>query len=193
LTKAEWKKISTYLVVAYEIPGREVPAPKLLVYFEQLQHEDAADVWHAVRACVRELKFLPTVAEIRERLPGQHARLTAAEAWQFVIEHMGNKDCEPVWPDALLAECVRGIGGWYRLNLEQQENLRYRRREFCELYEVKAARREYQQRVGTVTGARLALDRAAPSQGSAVAVAHSAASESTGQSERANGGKDGGR
>jgi hypothetical protein len=51
-------------------PRQELPAATVVVYYEMLSEFDEDAIKGAVDSCIRELKFFPSVAELRECMRG---------------------------------------------------------------------------------------------------------------------------
>lgn len=89
------------------------------VYMRLLADIPPADLQTVVDQCIAECKFLPTVAEIRERyhaLTRSMGRLSASDAWGEVkaeIRRIGSWGT-PKFDDPLIAKVVRNMG-WLEL------------------------------------------------------------------------------
>lgn len=93
----------------------QVTVETIAVYDRLLSDIPAGDLQTVVDQCVAECKFLPTVAEIRERyhaLSRTLGQLTAADAWGQVkseIRRIGSWGT-PTFDDPIVAKVVRNMG-----------------------------------------------------------------------------------
>lgn len=107
------------------------------VYARLLQDIPPADLQTVVDQCLAECKFLPTIAEIRERyiaLTKSLGALSAAEAWGLVtgqIRAIGSWGA-PEFDDPLTARVVEMMG-WRELC--QSENQMADRAQFMRMYQ----------------------------------------------------------
>lgn len=82
MTRSEAIKLVTLLKAAF--PRQEMREETLAVYVDALADLDADLAARAVKACVGDLKFLPSIAEIRERACPSSGLPSGAEAWEEV-------------------------------------------------------------------------------------------------------------
>jgi hypothetical protein len=141
---------------AYARMLKDIPLPTLTVAVDQL--------------CV-ENKFLPSVAEIREKarvLTSPKDVLTAGEAWGFVVKRMkkyGIYDQYPPRPrppieHPYIEDAVAAIGGWY--DLCTSENQVADRAHFMKIYDQLVARREADERLLPASRELKQLNRGQP-------------------------------
>jgi hypothetical protein len=105
------------LVSAY--PNAQVTVETIAVYDRLLSDIPPGDLQTVVDQCVAECKFMPTVAELRERyhaLTRTIGRMSAGEAWGKVkaeIRRIGSWGT-PTFDDPIIARVVRNMG-WMEL------------------------------------------------------------------------------
>lgn len=105
------------LMAAY--PNGQATRETVAVYDRLLADIPPADLQTVIDQCIAECKFLPTVAEIRERwhaLTSNLGRLSATDAWGMVkaeIRRVGSWGT-PTFDDPLIAKVVRNMG-WLEL------------------------------------------------------------------------------
>ena len=110
-------RILRQLVSAYA--NTQVTTETFAVYDRLLSDIPPADLQAVVDQCIAECKFLPTVAEIRERyhaLTRTMGTLTAGDAWGQVkaeIRRIGSWGT-PAFADPVIAKVVRNMG-WLEL------------------------------------------------------------------------------
>ncbi len=115
----------------------QATAETVAVYGRLLSDIPPADLQTVIDQCLAECKFLPTIAEIRERytaLTKSLGALSAAEAWGLVtgqIRAIGSWGA-PYFDDPLTARVVEMMG-W--LNLCQSENQMADRAQFMRMYQ----------------------------------------------------------
>lgn len=129
----------------------DIPLPVLVTVLDQ---------------CGAELKFFPSVAEIREKARVLTARkdvLSAGEAWGVVISRMkryGIYKAGPPIEQPFIAEAVEAIGGWY--DLCTSENQVADRAHFMKIYDQLVARREADERLLPASRELKQLNRGQP-------------------------------
>lgn len=100
-------------------PNSQATIETIAVYDRLLSDIPAGDLQTVVDQCIAECKFLPTVAEIRERYHGltrKLGQLTATDAWGIVkteIRRVGSWGT-PEFDDPIIAKVVRNMG-WLEL------------------------------------------------------------------------------
>lgn len=109
----------------------------IAMYLRLLRDIPAVELQIVVDQCVAEMKFLPTVAEIREKhlsLTHRAGELAAAEAWGMVtqeIRRIGSWGT-PVFDNPTVAQVVKQMG-WRELCMS--ENPGVDRAQFMRMYE----------------------------------------------------------
>ena len=109
------------LVSAY--PNAQVTVETIAVYDRLLSDIPPADLQAVVDQCIAECKFIPTVAEIRERyhaLTRSLGHLTASDAWGQVkreIRRIGSWGT-PKFDDPITAKVVANMG-WLELCMSE--------------------------------------------------------------------------
>ena len=133
--------------------NREADEPLLLGYWMGLEDIDMAAVNKGASRAMRECKFMPTVAEIRE-LSGQMLPADrAALAWEAFRKALQIHGCyESVsFDDKLINATVRNLGGWGRVDERlEREGETWVRKEFEKVYQMFL-------RTGATAGQALAL------------------------------------
>lgn len=109
------------LVSAY--PNSQATRETIAVYDRLLRDIPDTDLQAVVDQCIAECKFLPTVAEIRERyhaLTRTMGQLSATDAWGIVkseIRRIGSWGT-PTFDDPVIAKVVRNMG-WMELCMSE--------------------------------------------------------------------------
>lgn len=141
-------KILRQLFSAYA--NAQVTVETIAVYDRLLSDIPPGDLQTVVDQCIAECKFLPTVAEIRERyhaLTRTLGRLTATDAWGMVkreIRRVGSWG-SPTFDDPTVAKVVRNMG-WMELCMsESPEGVD--RAQFERMYNETVARQEQVQKL----------------------------------------------
>lgn len=130
-------------------PSTEISEATVAVYLRLLADIPPAELQVIVDQCLVECKFLPTVAELRERhrtLTATHSQLTAAEAWGLVmgeLRRVGSYGA-PSFTDARTAQVVRTMG-WRELCISEQPGVD--RAQFMRMYDQLTTRDEQDQRL----------------------------------------------
>lgn len=129
-------------------PNTAITEETLAAYTEALADIPPAELLVVVKQCLRECKFLPTIAELFERWRTltQPAGLPVTDAWSMVqaeIRRIGSWGV-PDFADPLVARVVRAMG-W--LTLCQSEDAMADRAHFLKLYGDLLARGEREQRL----------------------------------------------
>lgn len=113
MTDKSW--IVEQLTVLAESFGTAISTTRLRIYAEQLCDLDQAALTHSIGRVIRECKFFPTIAELRE-LAGanekQHTELEAESAWQLVERDLARsgRNATPHL-DARTEYAIRAAGG----------------------------------------------------------------------------------
>jgi hypothetical protein len=143
----EW--IHDQLTILAEAFGEPLTQERAEIYVSGLLDVPQERLKASFRRALRELKFFPKLAELRE-LSGSSAeeekRVEAQAAWEYVNEYLRKWGVEklPVrsggkWITApplepRLEYAVRQIGGLWRLNQVTDESFHFIFRDFCEAY-----------------------------------------------------------
>lgn len=119
------------LVVLAECFGTPLTSQRLTIYVDNLEDLDQAKLAPAIGRAVRESKFFPTVAELRQLAgagAGQEADLAAEAAWQRTLENLRKygvdrlptfRNGEMVTPprlDERIEYAIRAAGGRAAIN-----------------------------------------------------------------------------
>lgn len=138
MTDAEALRIVSRLVAAF--PRPVVNEMTVDVYVEALLPLDAARVAASVQRLTLTVRFLPTIAEIREAMTTQSGPElpTAGDAWATVlhwVRKIGGYGTVPTRTpiDRLIARCIDAVGGWHYL-CHESENLMADRAHFLRVY-----------------------------------------------------------
>lgn len=117
---------------------QEIDEPMLLAYWIALDDVPTSDIERAVRVAIRESKFMPPAAELRQAatgaIPSDHlARL----AWEdvrramMVAGYYRSVDFE----DKTINATIRNMGGWVRLcEIEDDRAMAFERQRFEKTY-----------------------------------------------------------
>jgi hypothetical protein len=148
VTRTEAAKLVAVMCAAF--PNAKVTDQTSLVYERMLGDLDYPAANAAVEQLLAVSKWMPTVAEIRERVLALHGDEVkpGGEAWGLVLEatsRYGRNRTPGVdfeFPDAVVGECVKAMS-WRELC--DSENQVADRARFVELYDQLAARRRRKQ------------------------------------------------
>ncbi len=143
MTKPEVAKLVAVLMASY--PNNKFTTETSHIYERMLADLDYPAASAAVEQLLASSKWIPTVAEIRERVVSLHRGevLVGGEAWGLVLEAIGRYGRYRVpgvdfqFSDATTAECVSALN-WRELC--DSENPQADRARFVELYDRLAAR-----------------------------------------------------
>jgi hypothetical protein len=155
------QSILKQLFAAY--PNVEVADGTVAMYLRLLADIPTEDLQTVVDQCIAELKFLPTIAEIRERhrtLTRTLAAPTWTEAWELLQRAM--RECgaanRPTFSSNPVLERAVGIMGWRDMCLS--DNLPVIRAQFRDVYNGLVDRTETVDRL--LPQARALVDRRTP-------------------------------
>lgn len=129
--------------------AKGIEAGTVAVYLRLLQDIPPHELQIVVDQCLAECKFLPTIAEIRERwhaLTRFLPALTGSEAWgqvQAEITRIGSWG-SPHFEDERIEQAVKAIG-W--MNICQSETPGVERAHFIKIYDAITERREREQKL----------------------------------------------
>ncbi|KKN74815.1 hypothetical protein LCGC14_0387080 [marine sediment metagenome] len=135
-------QIIKQLFAAY--PNSQVTEQTVVVYLKLLQDIPLDELQTIIDQCIAQLKFLPTVAELRNMhhtLTTSLAQPSAAEAWGAVqkqLSSVGNWGV-PQFEDSLVGQVVEMIG-WQ--DLCASENTMADRAHFLRMYQQVEQRRQ---------------------------------------------------
>jgi hypothetical protein len=138
--RAEVVKLVGFLVAAF--PYAQVSKDTQRVYIDALSDLPEEILAAAIRQCVNDCEFFPTVAAIQDRvkLLASPDRLSGPEAWEVVVTALKSGQyyfTDPVFEDPLIQTCV-GALDWY--TLRASENPIADRAHFLKMYESVVAR-----------------------------------------------------
>jgi hypothetical protein len=121
--------------------------------YQHLQSPERFDA--AISDCINSCKFMPTVAEIRERAGmisvGQEQQAASEAAWDFVRRYVREWYGVPgKWPrlPESIDRAVRAVGGIAAIAEATADRLGFVRRDFVESFKSIPAAREYETRQG---------------------------------------------
>lgn len=126
-------------------PNSQATVETIAVYDRLLADIPATDLQTVIDQCIAECKFLPTVAEIRERyhkLTRTLGHLTATDAWGMVkaeIRRIGSWGT-PTFDDPIVAHVVKRMGWLELCTSESPEGVD--RAQFERMYNETVARGE---------------------------------------------------
>lgn len=114
---------------------RKEPTKAMLrAYWLALHDMSVDDFGRAVQVCLRECKFLPSPAEIRERCGVSH-EITAAQQWDHVMARYRVTGGSEGDLDEVARKVLGLLGGYKRIgNRSSDENDTWTRKEFIRLY-----------------------------------------------------------
>lgn len=104
-------------------PNTNVNEQTVTVYLEILADIPVAELRTAINQCLAECKFLPTIAELREKhrqITGALAQQTAAEAWTLVLKAIRREGSwhKPEFNNPITEKTVDAMG-WRELCLSE--------------------------------------------------------------------------
>jgi len=152
--KAQISEMIGALATMY--PREEVSTENCKAYAVKLCDISVSELMVALDQCGSELKFFPSVAEIREKwrlLTAPRDVLSAGEAWGVVVQRMkryGPYESYPPRPrppieHPFIVETVEAIGGWS--TLFESDNAVADRAHFMKIYDQLVARKEANERL----------------------------------------------
>lgn len=135
------------LVSAY--PNAQASLETIAVYDRLLADIPLGDLQTVIDQCIAECKFLPTVAEIRDRyhaLTRTIGQASATEAWQDVLSQIRAVGYigAPYFANAITAQVVKSMG-WRELCTG--ENMVADRAHFLKMYDQLASRDDQVQKL----------------------------------------------
>lgn len=142
--------------LATMFPTALIGAENYSAYAKMLCDIPVSILMTAMDQCGAELKFFPSIAEIREKariLCQSKDVLSAGEAWGVVVQRMKRYGPYERYPPKLrppiehpfIAETVEAIGGWS--SLFESTNIVADRAHFMKIYDQLVARREADERL----------------------------------------------
>lgn len=134
LKKSELEGIIATLAAAY--PAARFEAATVALYERMLADIPAAALDRAIQECIATCRYLPTIAEIRERVADRHVGAPdPLLAWQIVVEAASvyGREREPAWGHPAIGAAVRAIG-WVHICACSEDYLAPLRREWTAAY-----------------------------------------------------------
>jgi hypothetical protein len=133
--RPEFAEVITALFVTF---NREADKPALAAYWMALDDLELSDVQQAVRRAMRECKFCPTAAELRELggaiAPSDRAAL-AWEAFDRAVGQVGGYASVDFADDPVINATVANLGGWERVTgLVGDEYFKWLRKDLERVY-----------------------------------------------------------
>lgn len=136
-------------------PNVEVSEGMVLGYIDRLQNIPFRELQAVVNQCIDECKFLPTVADIKEKHRNMHSAVSpdlAAQGWLSVQKAMRDpatysptpEGPMPKFRDPIVAKAVEALG-WH--NLRMSENAMADRAQFLKFYQMFAGSEAGEQRL----------------------------------------------
>jgi len=147
--KAQISEMIGALATMY--PTADVGTKTNTAYANMLSDIPISVLMVALDQCGAELKFFPSVAEIREKarvLTAPADALSAGEAWGVVVDRMkryGIYKAMPPLSQPLIDQSISAMGGWY--SLCTSDNPVADRAHFMKIYDQLVARREADERL----------------------------------------------
>ncbi len=137
-----------------ELKGKQLSAPALELYWRAMQDWSLEEFRAAATLLLRTAVFMPTPKEFEEiRNAG---RMTAGEAWAWVLSHFGGREHSPDTPCPADRECieraVRSLGGYEALGRNSVEHNDRLERRFAEHYEAIRAAENTREAVAALPG-----------------------------------------
>lgn len=128
-----------------EVWGKPASEGKTIAYWTALSHLDDT-VWEgAVRRALQSEEWFPTPAKLLSHaqhlvtqagfLPGESAEKAWGQVLDLVREYGVYRVDQVVYPDELVEQCVRLVGGYQKLCLADQSEMVWLRKEFIALYD----------------------------------------------------------
>lgn len=138
--RAEVVKLVGFLAAAF--PYAQVSKDTQRVYVDALSDTPEDVLAAAIRQCINDCEFFPTVAAIQDRvkLLTSADRLSGPEAWEAVVSALKSGQyyfTDPVFEDPLIQVCVSALD-WQ--TLRASENPIADRAHFLKMYESVVAR-----------------------------------------------------
>ena len=134
------KSIDEVVTMLAEAFGQKVTPIRLMAYDAGLSDVPLAALNAAVVRAIRESRFMPTVAELRDLCGVASGRIDAKDrpllAWQAVrgaISKVGAYD-SPAFDDAAINATIRELGGWPLLCDTPIDEMHWLEKRFCATY-----------------------------------------------------------
>jgi hypothetical protein len=134
------KSIDEVVTMLAEAFGQRITPIRLMAYDAGLSDVPLASLNAAVVRAIRESRFMPTVAELRELCGVASGCIDVKDrpllAWQAVrgaISHVGGYD-SPDFDDAAINATIRELGGWKLLCDTETGEMHWLEKRFCATY-----------------------------------------------------------
>lgn len=130
------RRFAELMTMVAEVYGKEITAQKLAFWFDLLGDCDVEAVERAARDHMRASKFMPTPAELIERMQpavDQRALLAWAEVPRLLRNSRAARSADPI-----TERVVADLGGWIQLGQKTPQELVWVEKEFAKRYELHA-------------------------------------------------------
>ncbi len=130
------RRFAELMTMVAEVYGREITAQKLAFWFDLLSDYEIDAVERAARDHMRASKFMPTPAELIERMQpavDQRALLAWAEVSRLLRNSRAARSADPITERA-----VADLGGWIHLGQRTAQELVWIEKGFAKRYEMHA-------------------------------------------------------
>jgi hypothetical protein len=128
------RRFAELMTMIAEVYGKEITQQKLALWFDLLGDCDIAELERAAREHMLTSKFMPTPAELIERMHPAVDR-KAMLAWAEVPILLRNSRYAKS-PDPVTEKVVQDLGGWFALGQKTTEQLVWVAKEFAQRYEM---------------------------------------------------------
>lgn len=135
----KFTELVTALAAAF---GRETEKATFVAYKIGLEDLPIAAINHAIGRALRECKFMPSPAELRELAGVQKPKERAVLAWEALDAAVASYGYyhSVDFDDKLINATVRNLGGWERIcDLPEEEYQKWFRKDFERVYASLAA------------------------------------------------------
>ena len=120
---------------------KEINKALVQIYWNVLREFSDDDVYDAIQRAVRECRFFPKPAELIDFITGSR-EIRAALAWadvrRAIVEHGSHRSVR--FKDLAIHSVLEAMGGWGEMCRLPERELRFREREFRQLYDVYSRR-----------------------------------------------------
>lgn len=136
MVEQDKKRFAEVMTLMGTVYGKEISVEQMRAWFELLADCEVADLEVAAKAHMRESRFMPTPAELLDRLnpkANQRAMLAWAEVPRLLRNSRAAKSEDPV-----TERVVQDLGGWFALGQKTAAELVWVEKEFVQRYEMYA-------------------------------------------------------
>lgn len=143
----DYEKFAVMMATLAEVfnDGKEVSKIKMEIYFKSLERYPIEHISQAITSMINSRVYpsFPKPAEIIQEITGK-AENRATESWLQVLEavkRIGNYESVK-FADPVIHSVVHVMGGWPQLCMMENDEVKWKQKEFERLYEVISSSRD---------------------------------------------------